>query len=180
MTEKINAGVIVMIFKLRIGHWRFTFTIAPVTDVIGVNSKLPNGNHILMWDFDNTTLNYVIGALQPIQNIYALPNIYILETKTQKNYIAYCFFQCSWRRCIEIIATTKGVDKNFFKYGVYRERFTLRVSPKCGRKPKLTYVLKTYIPETAYITDLKSWVKYETLTDNYKSRRVQLGEHKKT
>jgi len=169
-----------MIFKIRIGHWRFTFTIAPVTDVIGVNSKLPNGNHILMWDFDETNLNYVIGALQVIQNIYALPNIYILETKAQKNYIAYSFMQNSWKRTIEIIATTRGVDKNFFKYGVYRERFTLRVSPKCGRKPKLAYILKSHIPENAYITDLKSWVRYETLTDNYKGRKITLGEKPNT
>jgi len=180
MTEKINAGVIVMIFKLRIGHWRFTFTIAPVTDVIGVNSKLPNGNHILMWDFDDTTLNEVTYNLQKIQLLYDLPNIYILETKPNTNYIAYCFKSCEWRKTVEIIATTAGVDWNFFKYGVYRERFTLRVSPKCGRKPKLAYKLITGAPEDAFLTDLKSWVRYETLTDNYKSRRVQLGEHKKT
>lgn len=167
-----------MIFKIRIGHWRFTFTFAPVTNVIGVNSKLPNGNHILMWDFDNTVITYVIDALQHIQNIYALPNIYILETKPKSNYIAYCFMQNSFRRTVEIIATTKGVDPNFFKYGVYRERFTLRVTPKCGRKPKLAYIMKSHIPENCFVTDLKSWVKYETLSDNFKPMKVSIGEPK--
>ena len=164
-----------MILRLRIGHWRFTWTMAPVTDIIGVNSKLPNGNHILMWDFDGTNISYVVEALQCIQNVYALPNIYVLETKKGVNFIAYCFYQCSWRRCIEIIATTRGVDKNFFKYGVYREHFTLRVSPKSGRTPKIAWTLYSSVKENAFITDLKSWVKYETLTDNAPMRKIEIG-----
>jgi len=164
-----------MIFRLRIGRWRFTFTFAPVADVIGVNSKLPDGNHILMWDFDDTSLSKVITSLERIQAIYDLPRIYILETRRNKNYIAYCFKRVPWRKAVEIVATTRGVDWGFFKYGIYREHFTLRVSPKCGRYPRLAWILKSELPEDAYITDLKSWVKYETLADQAPMKRIEIN-----
>lgn len=163
-----------MILKLTIAGWRFTWSMAPVTKVVGVNSNLPNGNHVLMWDFDESTLNYVTEALLHIQHIYALPNIYILETKAKENYIAYCFMQNSWRKTVEIIATTKGVDWNYFKYGVYRGKFTLRVSSKCGRKPRLIWTLQSEIPENCSIRELRSWVKYETLADNATTKKLEL------
>jgi len=166
-----------MIIKVRLGRWRITFSFAPVVDVIGVNSLLPNGKHILMWDFDGVELSKVIEALASIQLIYELPAVHILETKNNSNYIAYCFKQVSWRKAIEIIASTPHVDLNFFKYGVYRERFTLRVSPKCGRTPKHVLTLpSTHEPDVS--TDmLKSWVRYETLPDKYQSkiRSVEIG-----
>lgn len=163
-----------MILKFQIGRWRFTFTMAPVTTVAGVNSNLEDGNHILMWDFDDTTLNDTAVCLSRVQNIYKLPNIYILETKKDKNFIAYCFKKLSWAKVVEIIAFTRGVDWNFFKYGVYRGRFTLRVTPKCNRKPKLVFTLKTDEKETANVKELRSWVKYQTLEDAWKSKKIEV------
>ena len=154
-----------MIIRFKIGHIRITFTIARVTEVVGVNSTLPDGNHILMWDFDDTKLQTVADELTRVQIIYQLPKIYILETKVNTNYIAYCFKKCTWRKAVEIIASTKGVDSNYFKYGVYRGKFTLRVTPKSGRDMQLVATLFSSRPEDAYITDLKNWVKYETLAD---------------
>jgi len=154
-----------MILRFKLGRWRFTFSFAPVTEVVGVNSKLPNGRHILMWDFDGKQLGQVITWLEDIQHLYQLPRIYVLNTGKKNHYIAYCFKKVPWRKAVEIIATTIGVCWHFFKYGVYREKFTLRVSPKCGRRPKLAWLLNSNVPEDAYITDLKSWVKYETLED---------------
>lgn len=164
-----------MIFKLKIGHWRFTFTFAPVTEVIGVNSLLPDGKHIIMWDFDDVPLDKVSKALEIVQWFYNLPNIYILNTGTRNHYIAYCFKKCTWRRSVEIVAATQYVDYQFFKYGVYRERWTLRVSPKEGRKPKLVKILHSEIPEDCSIDDLNSWVKYETLADNAPTGKVVIG-----
>ena len=164
-----------MIIKLTIFNWRFTFSCAPITKIIGVNSILPNGNHILMWDFDDITLNNVVAALLITQRTYNLPTIYIMETKKDKNYIAYCFKEVTWRKTIEIITYTKGVDYNFIKYGIYRNKFTLRVSPKCGRKPKLVYKLFSDEPEDVKIKELKSWVQYETIPDNFKQKKVELN-----
>jgi len=163
-----------MILRLKLGCWRFTFSFAPVTKVVGVNSLLPDGKHILMWDFDNVDLPTIAMHLRYIQLCYDLPNIYILETKQNSNYIAYCFKAVPWRRAVEIIARTPYVDWNFYKYGIYREYFTLRVSPKCGRKPKLVCVLESPWPEEVSVKELKSWVIYETLPDNYEPRMVKL------
>jgi len=147
-----------MIFKIRIAHWRFTFTLAPVTNVTGVNSTLPDGKHIIMWDFDDVELSLVEGTLKWIQRHFDLPNIYIFNTGTQDHYIAYCFERCDWWKSIAIVAETNFVDANFFKYGVYRGHWTLRVTPKEGRKPLLVKVLYSPIQESASISDLNSWV----------------------
>jgi hypothetical protein len=160
-----------MIWQLRIGNWKFTFTFAQVTDVIGVNSTLPDGNHILMWDFDNVPLSHVETALKTKQQTEGLPNIYILNTGKPNNYIAYCFKACSWRNAYGIVASTPFVDWNFIKYAAVRGHFTLRVSPKNGRKPRLVKVLKSRVPETASIRELRSWVKYETLTREEMNRK---------
>ncbi len=154
-----------MILKLRIGRWRFTFTVAPLTDVVGVNSNLEDGDHILMWDFDETTFDEVFKNLLMVQRIYNLSSIYILETKKDTNYIAYCFKKTPWLKVVEILAFTKGVDWNYFKYGVYRGNFTLRVTAKSGRTHKHIWTLRSEVPDDCSIPELKSWVKYETLED---------------
>ena len=184
-----------MILRLRIGNWRFTFSIVPVVDVVGVNSELPDGNHILMWDFDGKTFWQVHDALLKVQRLYKLPNIYILLTRMankQKkppenftvkdwkpaekgNYIAYCFKRTPWRKAVEIVASTEHVDWNFFRFSVFRGKFTLRVSGKDGRKPIPVYILKSPEPEDVTIADLKSWVKYETLRkDVYDNIKISL------
>jgi hypothetical protein len=112
-----------------------------------------------MWDFDDYPLILVETALKYVQNKFELPNIYILNTGKSDHFIAYCFEKMAWILSVEIVASTSLVDKNFFKYGVYRERWTLRVSPKEGRKPKLVKVLRSEYPETASIGELNSWVK---------------------
>jgi len=135
-----------------------------------------------MWDFDDTTLNNVVAALLITQRTYNLPTIYIMETKKDKNYIAYCLKEVHWRKAIEIITYTIGVDYNFIKYGIYRNKFTLRVSPKCGRKPKLAYKLFSDMPEEVQLRQLRDWVQYETLPDGFKQRKVEIriGAEKET
>ena len=164
-----------MIIKTTLFNWRFTFSAAPITKVIGVNSNLPDGTHIIMWDFDDTTFWTVHDALLETQKVYKLPNIYILETKENTNFIAYCFKRVQWRKLVEILAFTKGLDWNYYKYGIYRGCFTLRVSPKGDRRPQLKHVLKSQEREDAYITDLKSWVQYETLADGFESKKVEVN-----
>jgi len=164
-----------MIWRLRIGRWRFTFTVAPVTEVVGVNSRLPDGRHILMWDFDETLFQDVCNALETVQNVYKLPKIYIFETKQNSNYIAFCFKAVSWRKAVEIVAFTPHVDWNFFKYSVYRGWFTLRVGPKCGRVPRLIWILESDVPEDCTVLELKRWVTYETMEDGAKTHIMELS-----
>jgi len=164
-----------MIFKLRFGKWRLTITLSPVIDVYGVNSQLPDGTHILMWDWDNTTLEAVIAGLNMIQLMYELPNIYVLESLKNKNYMAYCFAKVTWQQAKEIIASTPFVCENFYKWGVFRRKFTLRISPKEGRKPELVAILTSPIPEACTPEDMQDFVKYETLPRNRKMRLINLG-----
>jgi len=148
-----------MIIRIRIGNWRFTFTLYQITDITGVNSLLPDGNHILMWDFDDVPLEIVQSELGIIQSIYDLPTIYILNTGKPNHYIAYSFAKCTWRLTVEILAATPHICEDYFKWGVFRKRFTLRVTPKEGRKPKLVALLYSKTPEDVNVSELTSWVK---------------------
>ena len=152
-----------MILRMTVKRIRATLTIARIVKVIGVNSELENGLHILMWDFDEIPLPDVRDALKRVQTRYCLSTIHILRTKVPDNYIAYCFSSFSWRTAVEIIAQTEYVDWQFFRFGVYRGHFTLRVTPKNEREIKLAHRLEGYELPNCKPSDLKSWVRYETL-----------------
>lgn len=150
--------------RTTIGKWRFTLTVARIAKVIGVNSELENGRHILMWDFDGIPLEYVKLELKRVQTRYFLSDIIICRTKEPDNYVAYCFSSQDWQTACEIVCQTTGVDWNFFRFGVYRHHFTLRVTPKNEREIKYADTLEGYRLRDCEPTDLKSWVRYETLS----------------
>lgn len=152
-----------MIKKVNIGDVRITFSMARVAKVIGVNSRLSDDRHIIMWDFDDVTLYQVVTALKYAQHYHTLSTIYVLETKAGTNFIAYCFKAKTFREVCYVIVDTPLVDWNFFKYGVYRGRFTLRVTAKEGRVPKLVRVLESDNKPDVDVKDLTSWVRYQTL-----------------
>jgi len=167
-----------MIIRFNIRWIRITFTIAPVTKVVGVNSNLDEQKkwHILMWDFDKTDLLTIILHLKRIQDQYKLPNIYILKT-SKNNYIAYCFRRSTWREAIHIVSAHPNVDMNFLKYSVYRGHFTLRISRKDSKpKPRLVVVLPSRVHETASIEDLKSFTIYETIRPGYRGKKIEVGK----
>jgi hypothetical protein len=169
-----------MIIKVKIGHWRFTFTFFMATRTRGVNSTLPDGKHILMWDFDDVQICNVRGALTYIQILYHLPRIYILQSGNKDHYLAYCFKRFAWERAIAIVALTPHVDYNFFRFGVLRKHWTLRIDKKEGRKPKLLYVIPSKVPEDAYIDEMESFVEYETMTDNSPRKVIRLERRQNT
>ena len=157
-----------MIKRFTIGDIRFTFTIARIVKVGGFNSLLTDGNHILMWDFDDVPLEKVKDSLALMMAHYFLPKVYILETRKDSSYIAYCFKRTNWKLAVLIVAHTPLVDWNFLKYGIYRDKFTLRVTDKGHGKPHCVAVLDSSIPEDATVEDLATWVNYETLKDKDK------------
>ena len=153
-----------MIKRLTIGNRRLTFTFAKIAKVIGVNSELENGRHILMWDFDEIPLDEVCQDLRKVQTRYLLSDIHVCRTKEPDNYIAYCFTKQDWRTAVEIVAQTPSVDWQFLRFGVYRGHFTLRVTPKNEREIKLAHRIEGYGLPDCKPSDLKSWVRYETLS----------------
>lgn len=163
-----------MIIKITIGSWRFTWSMAPITEVVGCNSNLPNGKHILMWDFDMQDESVIAGHLKSLQYRYGLPDIYIMKTSPKQGFHAYCFKAVDFKKCVEILAATPSIDWNYFKYGMYRGHFTLRVSPKCGRVIKPYRVLHSQVHEDACVEQMTSWVQYETLSDAHKSKKIEV------
>ena len=154
-----------MIKRLTIGSLRLTFSCAHITKVIGVNSELKDKNHILMWDFDDVSLDYVKIALKTVQARYFLSDIIILNTGKLDCFNAWCFTAVPWHKAVEIVASTGFVDWGFFRYSVWRYHFTLRTSPKNGRDSNVVARLEGYELPTAKIEDLKYWVEYETRKD---------------
>jgi len=155
-----------VMLKLYIGNWKFVFGIMHYEKVVGVNSRVKGGGHILMWDFDNQDAKTVVKELARIQRKYNLPPIYILETNPNKGYIAYCFKRVSYQEMIKILADTNGICPTFLRMTAWRMHATLRVSPKSGRRIKPFLKLPSGIKEDVTPKDLISWVEYETLTDN--------------
>jgi len=153
-----------MIWKAKIGHYKLALTCARIATPIGVNSQLDDGNHILMWDFDGTNLTVVKHSLRYVAARYLLPEIHILETKKNSNYIAYCFASLDWRRVVEIVTQTNGVDWQFIRFGVFRGKFTLRVTPKGIREIKKVATIGGHRLPDVEPGDLHSWAKYETLS----------------
>lgn len=153
-----------MIVRQTIGKIRITFSIARIAKIMGVNSRLENGEHVLMWDFDKQVLRDVAFQLRAIQRRYALSEIHILETnKEEGNFIAYCFTRTQWRKAIEIVSATNGVDWNFIRISVYRGWFTLRVGAKKSGTPHIVKSLRGLRPPDCLPSDLNEWVEYETL-----------------
>lgn len=153
-----------MIKRITIGNHRLTLTFARVARVIGVNSTLKDGSHILMWDFDDESPDDVKDALKIVQARYCLSDIHLLCTRKWYSFIAYCFTSMPFKRTVEIIAATPLVDWQFLRFGVYRGHFTLRVTPKNNRDIVLYDRLEGCELPNCKPQDLTSWVKYETLS----------------
>lgn len=163
-----------MIFKIRIGHWRFTFTFFMSTCTRGVDSTLSNGQHILMWDFDDIPDFDVDAILRWVKNTENLPKIYVLWSGKGDHWMAYCFKRCTWEKSISIVALTPYVDYNFFRFGVMRKHWTLRIDKKQGRKPQLAWIIPSDVQEDASPDELIGFVTYETMTDNSPRKLIKI------
>jgi len=102
--------------------------------VRGVNSNLEDGNHVLFWDFDNSTLREVIDSLEEVSDRFGLPAIALLTTGAPKHWHAYCLTRCERREAQAILGWTRGLDKMYQAFGILRGYWTLRFTPKGSRK----------------------------------------------
>lgn len=153
-----------MIKRITLGHYKLAFTFARIAKVIGVNSELDDGRHILMWDFDDVSLADVKRALSVVQARYMLSDILILESKKDTRFLAYCFTAMDLQRTAEIITQTEFVDWSFIRFGIFREKWTLRVTPKGDRHIRKVATLEGLELPNCTPADLHSWVRYETLS----------------
>ncbi len=135
---------------------------------MGINSELKNGKHVIMWEFDETKWEIVESALKLIQSEQGLSTIYVARSHDGGGFHAYCLLATSWVRSIHIVSGTLMVDPGYINMCAMRGHWTLRLTDKGLGAPKHYTQLFSAVKETASITDLKSYVKYEA----YKSKRI--------
>ncbi len=150
--------------KLRIDFkgYRFYIALTHSGKVRGVNSKLPDGNHFLMWDFDDIAEEDVCISLFEVQLRYDLSKIYLLNTGLPRYWHAYCFTRVSWGDCLKILAETQCLDKVYFKIGCIRGYFTLRYTAKKAREFEPARILPSRYDEDVDPYELSSFVTYWT------------------
>lgn len=148
--------------KVRI---RFDFSISRIVEVSGVNSNIDdtNKNHILLWDFDKVPCVEVVTSLTHVQQLYSLPAIHVIES-SPLHYHAYCFAIRTKAEAMYILSTTPHIDDVFFRLGVVRSYWTLRITPKkTGQSFRLVVDLPSTIPEAdSSLVSSLDIVKYKT------------------
>jgi len=149
-----------MDYAIAIRDWRFYISLKRVTKRTGVNSRLDDGNHFLMWDFDATPEGKVIESLAAVQERFQLSNIYLMGTGVTGYYHAYCFTRRSWADTLYILASTERLDEMYFRIGVIRGYFTLRISGKQGETMNGVCCLASGVPETVDPANIRDFCEY--------------------
>ena len=131
-----------------------------VTKVLGVNSNLKNGRHIIMWEFDETNGPEVEKALWAAQVCYRLPDIHIARSHPEGGFHAYCFKALSFVETLHIVSGTALVDPGYITLCAMRQHWTLRLSDKGQGQPEFEKILPGYGKPTAEPGDLVGIVEY--------------------
>ena len=131
--------------RLRVLSHEFYIGVKKYTYVTGVNSKMEDGNHFLMWDFDadrddKDAYTQVYANLLEAQLNNHLGDIHLLDTG--RGIHAYCLMSLPWREAFRVVENTLGVDPTYLKMAYVRGYFTLRFTEKSGRRKKISYPLK--------------------------------------
>lgn len=145
----------------RIGRIRYSFVVRTVKNIQAITSRLEDGNHIIMWDFDGVPMATVLFYLGKIQESYLLPPIHISSSSNTGGYHAYCLYRCTWLESLHIVSGTKGIDPEYVSMAAWRKRWTLRLSDKGQGVPTYHDTLPSQIEETVAPVELTSWVDYE-------------------
>lgn len=118
-----------MIIKILNHEMRFYFS--KLEKRVGVCSQVFEeiDRHMLLWDFDDGNLNSIVATLDDLQRKYDLPKIYIIQSSKDK-YHAYCFCSRPFMAIIHILSDTVGIDVDYFRMGIVRGFFTLRITPR--------------------------------------------------
>lgn len=156
-----------MRFTIRqnIGRLKVSLMVGMVTKVRGINSELTDGNHIIMWEFDEPDERLVRQMLWAAQALHGLPAIHISQSHLGGGYHAYCLVRKTWIETIAIVASTRLVDPRYISMCAMRGHWTLRLTDKGEGRPRFIGTLPSGWPENVEIGELKSWVDYEVWTN---------------
>jgi len=163
-----------VVLRLRLGCLRFSFALVKAVRTGGVNSRLKDGKHILMFDFDDCDLWTVTQELKIIQSVYQLPDAFICSTGRRNSYVAFIWKKVTTREFVEIVSQCKHVDVNFLRIGFMRGYWTIRLLDKEDRKIKLIAVIPGFVESDVTPDDVEDFVYYDTYPDGYKPVIVEL------
>ena len=149
-------------WRFRHGEWRVGGYLYRVQDQMGVNSQVGPDAHALLWDFDNIALDQVVASLVSVLRFYDLPQIRVVAGSAPGRYHAYCLARKTWIETVRILAATEGICWRFFRFGVARGKFTLRVTGKNNQFPRTLIRIPSAKSETVMLDELSSFVRYES------------------
>lgn len=143
--------------------WHFDLSIHRRQPVLGVNSKLADDMHFLMWDFDNVDYLKMRLELFRILLEYNLSDIYIMQSSKAGNYHAYCFTRVSWGGLVGLLLNTSQIDQQFVKLGVMRGYMTLRFTDKHDSTIIHNYTIPGTCEPDVGIDEIKNFERYWTV-----------------
>ena len=123
-----------MKIKFSFLNYFFQFIFYKLEWTEGIDSLLPNGKHILLWDFDNCNLETVKTSLREIQDKYNLPTIHIYADNKENSFRASCPKQVDFKQLLRIMLDTENVHLNYIAWTMLKRYATMRIGKKNGRK----------------------------------------------
>lgn len=151
-----------MRLEKRIGGILFGIEAHRFVKVRGISSKLSDNEHVLMWDFDNQTVDQVLGTLRAVQEHWHLSDVYVVQSGDDRHYHAYCFTVCDFQGALMVLMNTPNIDQGFLRIGVIRGFWDLRITPKDGKPFRSVATLRSSIPPDVAPTALRNQVDYWT------------------
>lgn len=142
--------------------WRLEvfFKLAWRYPTLGVNSHFKDGQHILMWDFDDIPYEVIHAHLRLQQRRWQLSNIYVMRSSQGDRFHAYCFTGVTWQIARQIAASTPYVDKNWLAIGILRGYFTLRIRDRKDSAIQPYQVIESDRPETVHPGEMSDLSEY--------------------
>ena len=118
-----------MNLNYRLGKWVLRISLFPTQQIGGFTSLCDNGQHIIMWEFDTTPLEKIIGELSKIYKTSKLAPIQIFES-SPGHYHAICPSILEFRDLIMLQASCTYTELNSIIWTIRRRKATLRLTMK--------------------------------------------------
>ena len=148
--------------KFRIGRYRFMSYCRPTQYVTGYDSDLPDGQHIVMIDTDSCSLRQVESECMRQQAKWGLGNAIIISTGRPDSWHVIYRTRRPWRQALAIAFDFEHCDLKHIKFSMDRGHFTLRLSPKSGRRLDFQSEIWAEPASDIYADDIFKAVRYET------------------
>lgn len=140
-----------------------TFAVVRVEETVGLNSNLPDGYHVLMWDVDNIAEEQLWNELENLRVNFQLPQIYAFKSSMTGHYHAICLRRSTWREAILAAGSLEHTDDQWLKGGVVRGYFTLRIGLKHGYEPEPQIIIPSDRDDDVALHELVNYDRYETV-----------------